>query len=239
MHAVPNLHNWRKNLSPESLGSLDKYSITKKVKKGQYLYHQKEWSNCGYQVVSGRINITTLSESGEQLILSTLHSGDCFGDSSLLTGESRPFNAVACTEGSVKVLYREHFTTVCTQYPEILISINALLCQRIRMLSEMLEDAHLQSVYIRLAKVLVKLALSQGRKQDDTKITVDDISQENLGLMVGATRQSIARELKKMESEDLVYLHYRTLTIPNLAKMLSHFEHFLPTDHIVASYTTD
>jgi hypothetical protein len=106
-----------------------------------------------------------------------------------------------------------------------------------KLLSEMLEDAHLQSVYNRLAKVLVKLALSHGQNNGSSAVVVNDVSQETLGLMVGATRQSIARELKKMESEELVYWYYCKLTIPDLPKMISHFDYILPADYVVARYS--
>ncbi len=236
MLVIPNLHNWRKSLSQAALKDLNELLTTRKYNPEQFIYSLGDTSDCGFQIITGRINICTYSKEGDELIISSLHPGDCVGDMGLITGENRVNYAIACEECTLNVLNRDHFEALCLKHPEILVSINKLLCHRLHMTFEMLEDAYLLPLYQRLAKVLVRLALSHGKSDSDDTIVVNNVSQETLGLMVGATRQSIARELKKMEAKELLTLKYNKLTVPNLKVMIEQFEHVFPQEHMVSSY---
>ncbi|WP_448213810.1 Crp/Fnr family transcriptional regulator [Colwellia sp. MEBiC06753] len=236
MLVVPNLHNWRKDLSEEALSELKKMVQLKKYAKDQFIYVSREESHSGFQIVSGRVDICTYSEDGDQLILSTLNPGDCFGDLSLLTKERRVNSAVASEDTLLNVLTNEQLESLIQSFPEILLAMNTMLCNRFRMVSEMLEDAYLLPLYKRLAKVLVRLVFSQGIKEKNGDMTVCNVSQETLGLMVGATRQSVARELKKMENDGMLSVKYNKLTIPDLNKMIEQFDLIIPKDSLVASY---
>lgn len=236
MLVIPNLHNWRKRLSQAALEDLNELLTIKKYSKDQFIYSLGETSYSGFQIVSGRVNICTYSKEGDELILSNLHPGDCVGDIGLITGHCRINYAVACEECLLNVLNRDHFESLCLKHPEISVSINKLLCHRLQMAFEMLEDSYLLPLYQRLAKVLIRLTLSHGKAETDDIIVVNNVSQETLGLMAGATRQSIARELKKMEADDLLTLKYNKLTVPNLKNMIEQFEHVFPQAHMVSSY---
>jgi CRP-like cAMP-binding protein len=236
MRIVPNLHNWRKHLSKAALEDLSRLLTIKKYSKGQYIYSLGEASFCSFQIISGLINVCTYSEGGDELILSNLHPGDCIGDMGLITGQYRVNYAIACEDSVLNVLNREHFESLCLKHPEILVSINKLLCHRLNMVFEQLEDSYLLPLYQRLAKTIVRLGLSHAKVNEEDTIVINNVSQVTLGLMVGASRQSIARELKKMEAESFLTLKYNKLTILNLKGMVEKFEHIFPQEHMIPSY---
>lgn len=236
MLVIPNLHNWRKNLSEAALKDVNKLLTLKRYSKDQFVYSFGDSSRHGFQIISGNVKICTYSKEGNELIFSNLHPGDCVGDMGLITGQNRVNYAVACEDSVLNVLSREHFEIICLNHPEILVSINKLLCHRLHLAFEMLEESYLLPLYQRVAKVVVKVALSRGETEGNGTIIVNNVSQETLGLMVGTTRQSIARELKKMELDNMLTYKYSKLIIPDLKSMIEKFEHVFPQEYMVSSY---
>lgn len=237
MLVVPDLHNWRKNLPPIVTKEIQQLLTIKSYKANEFIYSAGDDSNKGFQVVTGEIKVCNYSLEGNELILSNLHANDCFGDMGLITGQKRINYAIASKDVTVNIINRADFDTICLKHPQILISLNKFLCNRLQLVFEMIEDAYLLPLYQRLAKLLIKLALSRGETGPDGHIIVKNVSQESLGLMVGATRQSISRELKKMEDEKMVSFKYTQLIIPNIEEMINQFENILTHEPLVSSYS--
>ncbi len=238
MLAIPDLHNWRKSISLEARNELDKFLTTKKYSSGEYVYSAGETSNYAYQIISGKIKVCNYSKDGNELILSNFHVDDCFGDISLISGLSRINYAVACRDTTLNILKRTDFENIIVKYPEILLSFNKVICNRLQYTMELLEDAVLLPLYQRLAKTLIKLALSRGKTDHQGRVIVKNISQETLGHMVGVTRQSIGRELKKLEDDNLITLKYRQLTFLDLPQMIDEFDYILLNEPLVPLYNT-
>lgn len=239
MLVIPNLNNWRKELSETALAALNQLVTVKKVCKGQYIYSLGEASKNSYQIKSGRVNICIYSKDGDGVILTNLYPGDCFGEMGLITGQNRVNYAVASEDSEINVLSRDNYELICLKHPEILVSINKMLCNRLRLAFETIEDVYLLPLCQRVAKALIRLALSDGEPDGENGIVVNNISQEKLGLMVGATRQSIARELKLLEKEKMLSLKYNKLTIPNFDNMINKFEDAFSLENMISTYRDD
>jgi CRP-like cAMP-binding protein len=237
MLVIPDLHNWRKNLPSIVIEEIQQFLTFKSFKANEFIYSAGEESNKGFQIESGEIKICNYSLEGNELIISNIHVNDCFGDMGLITGQKRINYAIASTDVTVNIINRSDFDKICLKHPQILISLNKFLCNRLQMVFEMIEDAYLLPLYQRLAKVLIKLGLSRGETGPDGHIIIRNVSQESLGLMVGATRQSISRELKKMEEEQMISFKYTQLIIPNINEMINKFENILTHESLVSSYS--
>ncbi|AAZ27571.1 Crp/Fnr family transcriptional regulator [Colwellia psychrerythraea] len=237
MLVIPDLHNWRKNLPPIALEEIQQTLTLKSYKTNEFIYSAGDDSNKCFQVVSGEIKVCNYSLEGNELIISSLHANDCFGEMGLITGQKRINYAIAIKDVTVNVINSSDFDTICLKHPQILMSLNKFLCNRLQMAFEMMEDAYLLPLYQRLAKLLIKLALSNGESNPDGHIIIKNVSQESLGLMIGATRQSISRELKKMEEEGMISFKYTQLIIPNIKEMINQFENILTHEPLVSSYS--
>ncbi len=237
MLVIPDLHNWRKNLPQAAVDDIQALLTIKKYKANEFIYSAGDVSHASFQITSGHIKICNYSLEGNELILINMHVNDCFGEMGLISEQKRVNYAIACTDVTLNILSRSDFDAICLKHPAILVSLNKLLCNRLQIVFEMIEDSYLLPLYQRLAKVLIKLALSRGETNSKGEMIVKSVSQETLGHMVGATRQSIGRELKKMEEEGMISLKYTQLIIPNIKDMIERFENILTHEPIVSSYT--
>src|SRR5699024_3945898 len=107
--------------------------------------------------------------------------------------------AIAVTRAEVTVLRRKDFEEVARVYPEIYATVSCMLGHRFQFLYALIQDASLLPLYDRLGRILIRLSLSErSQRTDPATVRIEDCPHEMLGNMVGAVRQSVGRELKKM-----------------------------------------
>jgi CRP/FNR family transcriptional regulator, cyclic AMP receptor protein len=96
------------------------------------------------------------------------------------------------------MIRRSDFQDLLKRQPEITTKIIELHCERLSFSSGRLEEASLLSLKLRLARRLLKLA-------DDFGEDIE-ISQEELGVLVGAGRETVNRQLQKWQKSGIVQL---------------------------------
>jgi hypothetical protein len=74
-----------------------------------------------------------------------------------------------------------------------------------------------------LGRILVRLCLTNFDLNYDGGILLKDCSQESLGDMVGAVRQSVGREMKKMVDKGLISIEYRSIRVHDLHRLTAEF----------------
>src|SRR6266478_4035222 len=140
-----------------------------------------------------------------------LGPGDLFGEVAVLDGQSRTADATAGEPTELFVLRREDFLAHLEREPKVAIKIIQLLCQRIRWVSERMEESVLQPLPVRLARRLVALASDFGSEVH--------ISQEQLGVFVGAARESVNRQLQQWRKEGILDLQRGRILLQNMTKL--------------------
>lgn len=98
--------------------------------------------------------------------------------------------------------------------PGVALEMMGVLCQRLRRTTELVEDAVFLDLPQRLARRLIWMADSQAPAESGIiRLT---ISQEELGFIAGASRESTNRELRRWQSRGWVELGYGAIDIHDL-----------------------
>lgn len=211
------------SLEESDLSSLAASTRLLSLKPGQTLFHKGDEGTALYIVRRGTIKIVLPSRIGDEIIVTILPEGEFFGEMSLLDGEPRSADAIAIDASEVMVLRRNDFLHFLQSNINAIKSILSLLSKRLRSTDEMLEDTCFLSISIRLAKKLVELALSHGRK-DDMGIHIDlSLTQKELGDMIGATRESINKELRALKEKKVITMKDNHIQILDLQKLKRKF----------------
>jgi CRP/FNR family cyclic AMP-dependent transcriptional regulator len=137
--------------------------------------------------------------------------GELFGEVAVLDSQSRTADAAAAEATELFVLRREDFLSFLEREPKVAIKIIQLLCQRIRWQSERMEESVLQPLPVRLARRLCALA-------DDFGSEVH-ISQEQLGVFVGAARESVNRQLQLWRKDGILDLQRGRVLLQNMPRL--------------------
>jgi transcriptional regulator, Crp/Fnr family len=146
---------------------------TRQLAAGEVLFQKGDDGDALFGVRRGQIRIETGASGGARLTLNFLGPGDLFGEVAVLDGQSRTADATAGEPTELFVLRREDFLVHLEREPKIAVKLIELLCQRIRWMSERMEESVLQPLPVRLARRLCALASDFGSEVH--------ISQEQLG----------------------------------------------------------
>ncbi len=184
---------------------------TRQLATGEVLFQKGDPGDALFGVRRGQIRIETGASDGARLTLNFMGSGDLFGEVAVLDGQDRTADATAGEPTELFVLRREDFLGFLEREPKVAVRLIALLCQRIRWQSERMEESVLQPLPVRLARRLCALAEDFGSEVH--------ISQEQLGIFVGAARESVNRQLQTWRKDGIVDLQRGRIMLHNMTKL--------------------
>ena len=184
------------------------------LKKGQRLFERGDPGGTMYVVVQGRLEISVVSAVGRKISLNLISAGNCFGEVSMIDNQDRSASAVALESTSLQPIGRSTFFAAARLCPELAITIAEILCERVRWVSDSVEDYALLSLDRRLAR-RVLLLHDQFSGPDGTI----EIAQSDLADFAGATRESTNKILMNWRSLGVIALKRRTIHVTDRVKL--------------------
>jgi CRP-like cAMP-binding protein len=193
-------------LSDKELDGLIGVARATKLSARERLFHKGDEGSQVYVVIQGRLKALTTSDEGDDVVFSILGEGEVFGEIALLGRPQRTATVTAITACDLLVIDRRDFLQFLRDHPEAAIELLAVLAERLKHVSELVEDTLFLNLPVRLAKKLVHLAGSFGQRATDG-VRIDlKLSQEEWGDLVGATRESINKLLREWTESGLITL---------------------------------
>jgi CRP/FNR family transcriptional regulator, cyclic AMP receptor protein len=172
---------------------------------GEVLVRQGDSSGDLFSVVHGRLKVVSVGGDGEETLLSVMGAGDVFGEIALLDDEPRSATVIAAEPCRLLVVPRAAFRSVLLHMPQLALRLLALMARQVRRLTARAEDNTTLDVRTRLAKALHALLARFGvaGPGDAVRLTLR-LSQQELGRMVGATREMVNKVLREWVARRIV-----------------------------------
>lgn len=121
-------------------------------------------------------------------------------------------------DSELLVIQRRDFLHYLEHHPRVSISLLNMLCERLRLMDGQMEDLHFLDIRGHMSKTLSRLALQHGRTMGNGSIRIDlSLSQEDLGNLICATRESVNKHLKVWEDEGVLNVLQKSFVIHRLA----------------------
>jgi len=177
-----------------------------RLQPGEMLFRQGDAPSGFYGLASGTLKMSSLREDGREAILAVLEAGIWFGEISLIDGAPRTHDATAVGKVEVLQLPRAAFDVLMAR-AHFAKAIAALLAGRIRLLYGLVEDATLRSTRARVARRLLLLARGDASYPSQMRPRVP-VSQEELAMMLGITRQTLSKELRLLADDGVIVIGY-------------------------------
>ncbi len=208
-------------LDEAELEEVAQFVVERRLKGDTVIFHENDPAAAFYMVKKGRVKIYKLSREGREQILAVLGDGQIFGDVPVFDGGPYPATAATMEESEIFLFRRDDFHQLLRQHPEIALKVIKVLGQRLRQSMELVRDLAFKQVPHRLAGLLLKLAREQNEEVRDGTILDLAMSRQELADMIGTSRETITRELKKMERAGLIELDRRLVKISNEERLRS------------------
>ncbi len=167
-------------------------------------------------IVKGSVTILIEDDDGKEMIIAYLNSGDFFGEMGLFEKEGiekeRSAWVRAKTECEVAELNYTKFRELTLQDPDILITLGSQMAERLRNTTRKVGDLAFLDVTGRVARTLLDLC-----KQPDAMTHPDGmqikITRQEIGRIVGCSREMVGRVLKSLEEQGLVNVKGKTMVV--------------------------
>ena len=167
-------------------------------------------------IVKGSVTILIEDDDGREMIIAYLNSGDFFGEMGLFekegTEKERSAWVRAKTECEVAELSYAKFRELTQQDPDILYALGSQMAERLRNTTRKVGDLAFLDVTGRVARTLLDLC-----KQPDAMTHPDGmqikITRQEIGRIVGCSREMVGRVLKSLEAQGLVFVKGKTMVV--------------------------
>jgi CRP/FNR family cyclic AMP-dependent transcriptional regulator len=193
-------------LSPPVQAALLAVAHRRMLAQGDSLFLKGSMPDALFGVVQGTLRVSVTGASGREAVIAVLQPGHWFGEVSLLVGQERVYDTFATEPTEMAVVSAPDFHRLIASSFEIHMAFTRLIGLRLRQALRWIDDAILSPLPVRLAQRILALAqLGSGEPLA--------VSQEDLAMMLGVSRQSVNRQLKLWEDAGLLRLEYKRIAL--------------------------
>lgn len=167
-----------------------------------------------YYIVKGSVTVIIEDDEGREMIVAYLNDGDFFGEMGVFEqqDDSRSAWIRAKVECEVAEINYTKFHELSAKHPEYLYALGAQLARRLRNTTRKVGDLAFLDVTGRVARTLLDLS-----KEPDAMTHPDGmqikITRQEIGRIVGCSREMVGRVLKTLEEQGLVDVSGKTMVV--------------------------
>ena len=198
---------WFAELQPEIQARIADKVFTLQGAKGDVILRSGVAVEGWYAVLSGLVKLQTQFSRGRRQGYLGIPGGEWFGEGSVMKDEPRRYEVVALRDSELLCLPRPEFAELRATNLKFNQAIAEMLNMRLGQAMLIIETFRLRTPEQRVAMYLSRVLWHGPRKLS--------LSQEELGILVGLSRQSINQVLKTLEQMGLVSLDFGRVSIVN------------------------
>lgn len=172
--------------------------------------HAGDPANAWIGVVDGLVRMVSLSSSGKSVTFAALPSGSWFGEGSVLKREIRKHSVITVRPSRVALMPDATFFWLLDGSIGFNRFLLVQLNERLGHFISLVEHDRLLEPDARVARSLA--AMFNPQLYPGTKRQIE-LSQEEIGHIVGASRQRISQALHALERVGLIKVDYRMITV--------------------------
>lgn len=166
-----------------------------------------------YFILDGSVTVLIEDDDGREIVLAYLNKGDFFGEMGLFDEQlSRSAWVRARTSCEVAEISYTKFRQVAQEHSDIVFAMASQMAARLRVTSRKVSDLAFMDVSGRVARTLLDLC-----KQPDAMTHPDGmqirITRQEIGKIVGCSREMVGRALKSMEEQELISVKGKTIVV--------------------------
>lgn len=211
-------------LTEAELAFLTSQTVERRFDGGELVFSEGEPCSGLFVVQSGNIRIFKSSPGGREQVLSIDGAGSSIAELPVFDGGNYPASALAVSAATLLFVSKQHFHALCLQHPEVALKVLRVVGARLRKLVGIIEELSFTTVRHRLVALLIRLTKSEGKSVAGTvQITLNANNQE-LAAQLGTVRELVSRNLSRLQSEGLIAIDGRIVTIPDPKKLTAELQ---------------
>lgn len=180
---------------PLGLAALAGKARCQKYAKGALIIQEHDPGTSMFILVSGRVKAFSTDEDGREITFGVYGAGDYFGEMAL-DGGVRSASVMALEPSECAPIDLNELRICIQNDPEVAMALLRRVIARARAATAATRSLALYSAYKRLTHLFVDIA---GTKKGTFPIEISDLSHQDIGGRIGASREMVSRLLKDLE----------------------------------------
>lgn len=170
-------------------------------------------SDALYYIIKGSVTVLIEDDDGREMIMAYLNAGDFFGEMGLFEEElGRSAWIRAKTECEVAEINYTKFRQLADKDSEMLYAVGAQMARRLRATTRKVGDLAFVDVTGRVARTLLDLSTQPDAITHPDGMQIK-ITRQEIGRIVGCSREMVGRVLKTLEEQGLVSAKGKTMVV--------------------------
>lgn len=181
---------------------------------GESLVDFEDMSKDVFIVQTGEIRAVLRFSVGKEAILGSFKRGDILGEQSAIDDMARSASLMAVSDATVTVIPCIVFHDILRQRADVALTLLQLLSKRIRAMNDRLSELSFLDTKHRLYNTLLRLSRVRhdgGRE----RIISPPLVHAELAEHIGASRETVSREMSRLAREELVERTSRAIVLKN------------------------
>jgi CRP/FNR family transcriptional regulator, cyclic AMP receptor protein len=207
---------WSAELTEEEIDRARRGVSEKIFAKGAYICHKGDKLDAWTGVISGLVRVGTVSQKGKAITLAGMRAGIWFGEGSVLKNEPRQYDLVALREVRLAMMNLGTFSWLF----ENSAGFNRFLVKQFNeRMGQFIALVEFDRTLGATARVARNIAWLCNPVLVPTAGSHLDITQEEIGLISGISRQAANQALQVLEKRKLVRVEHGGITALDVGKL--------------------
>ena len=166
-----------------------------------------------YYIIDGSVSVLIEDDDGHEIILAYLNTGDFFGEIGMFDEKGQRSAWVrARIKSEIAQLAYDRLRELTVESPHVILSMLSQMSLRVRDTSRKVGDLAFNDVLGRISGALLDLCSEPDALRTSEGIEIT-ITRQELGRIVGCSREMASRVLKNLEEQHLVSVAGKTVII--------------------------
>jgi CRP/FNR family transcriptional regulator len=192
----------------------------KTIKKGKIIFWEGDPGNAFYFIKSGKVKISKLSETGREIIIHILGTGDIFAEVTLFKKNAvYPATAEVIEDAVIGLINNKNLEGLILKNPQLALELIRALTDKILSIHERISQLGANDAVERTIRVLLALAEGHGHKTKKGIELCVNITRQDLASFVGTTRETISRIISRLSQAGVLDISEKNIVITNLDRL--------------------
>jgi CRP/FNR family transcriptional regulator, cyclic AMP receptor protein len=176
--------------------------------------HEELWI-----VLQGGLRLSTVTADGDEFVYAVLGPGSFYGLAHVIGSSNAIVETRAFGPTELAAIEGGPFLAMLDANPRLWRHVVGLLLRRLTLAMSVIRDFGVAPLDQRIVRRLLGQAMGGGADIIGAGRIEVRVNQSDLGRMLGSSRSRINAELKRMESDGLLELGYRSITLLDLPRL--------------------
>jgi CRP/FNR family transcriptional regulator, cyclic AMP receptor protein len=170
-------------------------------------------------VLQGGLRLSTVTAMGDEFVYAVLGPGSFYGLGNVIGSANAFTDARAFGPTELATIAGQSFLCLLDRNPRLWRHVAGLLVRRLTLAMSVIRDFSVAPLDQRIARRLLGQAMGGGADITGAAPVEMRVNQSDLSRMLGSSRSRVNAELKRLESEGLLEIGYRNVTLVDLARL--------------------